>query len=163
MLIINTGFVWQCFVFHLYKGVRAGGGIVSSCSIWDDGCGAIKINRQCNFFFPILVCSFASNLSDLFTISWRIPLLVISMMLVSGCFMESIHCFRWICDDGYAAMECYFDYMVWTMLLQIFAAETTPTAVLIGTILFSSNLSEILAISGRMAVLVWSIMLAPGR
>ena len=53
--------------------------------------------------------------------------------------------------------------MVWTMLLQIFAAETTPTAVLIGTILFSSNLSEILAISGRMAVLVWSIMLAPGR
>ena len=92
--------------------------IVSSYSIWDDGCGAIKINRQCNFFFPILVCSFASNLSDLLTISWRIPLLVISMMLVSGCFMESIHCFRWICDDGYAAMECYFDYMVWTMLLQ---------------------------------------------
>ena len=120
------------------------------------------------------VCSFASNLSDLLAISRRIPALLMSMMVASGRSMDSIVCFWWICEDDCAAMGNVIFFWrkrenngagIWFVQLSLLmvAEEKNAMVVLIWILLFASDLSGILTISGRMAVLVWSIMLVSGE
>jgi len=49
-------FFWQCFVFHLYKGVRAGGGIGDEIGEPDgDDYEVYRIMFDITFFFFVIV------------------------------------------------------------------------------------------------------------
>ena len=55
MMVVNFFFL-QCFVFHLYKGVRAGGGIGDELEPADgDASEAYRILFDISFFFFIII------------------------------------------------------------------------------------------------------------
>jgi len=64
-------FFWQCFVFHLYKGVRAGGGIGDEIGEPDgDDYEVYRIMFDITFFFFVIVILLAIIQGEY---SWMIP------------------------------------------------------------------------------------------
>jgi len=70
-LMLFLYFFWQCFVFHLYKGVRAGGGIGDEIGEPDgDDYEVYRIMFDITFFFFVIVILLAIIQGEY---SWMIP------------------------------------------------------------------------------------------